>query len=139
MSAVITLSDDIDACRALRKEVFVQEQGVSLAEEIDDLDGECLHLLAVADGQPVGTARIHVQGDTAKIGRVCVAKSQRGTGLGKALISFAVAQAEAAGLAWAKLGSQDHAIGFYETLGFEAYGDIFDDAGIPHRNMKRAL
>jgi ElaA protein len=34
-----------------------------------------------------------------------------------------------------KLGAQTHAVGFYEALGFHAVGDVYDDAGIAHRDM----
>lgn len=68
----IERTDDIEACRALRRTVFIEEQGVSEAEEIDDLDGEAIHLLATDAGRPVGTARLLVRGETGKIGRVCV-------------------------------------------------------------------
>jgi ElaA protein len=118
--------------------VFIDEQGVTEEDEIDGLDMACLHLLARDDATPVGTARIMFDGDVAKIGRVCVLKSHRGTGLGAALIRTALA--EATGRACkAKLGAQVHALGFYEALGFVAIGPIFDDAGIPHREMVREL
>ncbi len=54
MIETIQLTDHIDACRALRRTVFIEEQGVSEADEIDDLDPVCLHLLATQDGQPIG-------------------------------------------------------------------------------------
>ena len=74
-------------------------------------------------------------GDTGKIGRVCVLKSHRGTGLGAALIRAAITELRQHGLACAKLGSQTHAIGFYARLGFTATGPEYIDAGIPHRDM----
>jgi ElaA protein len=118
--------------------VFIDEQGVSEADEIDDLDGQSLHLLAMDSNVPVGTARIDIANGVAKIGRVCVIKSYRGTGLGAALIRKAldVAQGKAA---QAKLGAQVYALGFYETLGFSAVGPVYDDAGIDHRDMVRDL
>ncbi|SFD88281.1 ElaA protein [Sulfitobacter brevis] len=138
MTITIALTEDIATCRKLRRVVFIDEQGVSEADELDEFDPECLHLLAMDGDQPVGTARIKVEGDTAKIGRVCVLREFRGTGLGAALIRKAleVAQGHASR---AKLGSQVHAIGFYEALGFEAIGPVYDDAGIDHRDMVRAL
>lgn len=138
MSVTISLTGDVAACRALRRVVFIDEQGVSEADEIDDLDEVCLHLLAVDGEAPVGTARVHIVNGLAKIGRVCVLKSHRGTGLGAALIRKAldVSRGKAA---QAKLGAQVHALGFYETLGFVATGPIYDDAGIPHRDMLRDL
>lgn len=136
----IEVTQDIDACRALRRAVFIEEQGVSEAEELDDLDGQAIHLLAWQDGLPAGTARIMIHGAKGKIGRVCVQAGLRGTGLGKALILSAIdVLRDRPGVTHAMLGAQVHAIGFYEKLGFVAQGDIYDDAGIPHRDMIRAL
>lgn len=138
MSLRIELTQDIAVCRALRREVFIEEQGVSEADEIDTLDNECLHILALLDGQPAGTARIHIKHGIAKIGRVCVCKPHRGTGMGVALIN-ACLDAARGKADKAKLGAQVHAIGFYEALGFAAYGPVYDDAGIDHRDMVQDL
>ena len=135
IDAVITTSVDIAACQKIRYEVFTLEQGVSVEDDIDGRDEEALHLLASAGGVAVGTARILFAADAGKIGRVAVLPSHRGTGLGKALILFALEEIAAKGCKSAKLGAQTHAIGFYEALGFEAVGPEFMDAGIPHREM----
>jgi ElaA protein len=136
----IAITDDIATCLALRRRVFIEEQGVSEAEEVDGLDPLALHLLAMRDATPVGTARILPEGAVGKIGRVCVLEEARGTGLGAALIRAAVAELRARpGVATAKLGAQLHALGFYERLGFEAVGPVYMDAGIPHRDMMMAL
>ena len=136
----IETTTDLAACHALRRAVFIDEQGVPEADELDDQDDGAIHLLAWQDGQPVGSARILVQGDTGKIGRVCVLAPMRGTGLGAALIGAALdVLRDQPGVARAKLGSQTHAIGFYEKLGFTAHGPVYDDAGIPHRDMIREL
>lgn len=136
MKVDIELTDDVAMCRMLRRVVFIDEQGVSEADEVDDLDGECLHLLARDGLTPVGTARIRLMNNVAKIGRVCVISSYRGTGLGAALIRKALDVArEHEGMTQAKLGAQTHALGFYEALGFEPIGPVYDDAGIAHRDM----
>ncbi len=140
MTVHIGRTDDVATCRWLRRVVFIDEQGVPEADEVDDLDGEAIHLLAVESGRPVGTARLLVQGDTGKIGRVCVLKDRRGAGLGAALIGVAVAEFRAMpGIARAKLGAQVSALGFYERLGFGAVGPVYMDAGIEHRDMVLAL
>lgn len=136
MTVTIAPTTDIAACRALRRTVFIEEQGVSEADEVDDLDGQATHLLATLNGRPVGSARLLTHGHTGKIGRVCVLPGQRGTGLGAALIRAAVDQFRTMpGITKVKLGAQTHALGFYEKLGFTAQGDIYQDAGIPHRDM----
>lgn len=140
MTLVITPTRDIAACRALRRVVFIEEQGVSEADELDDLDDAALHLLALRDGRPVGSARLLVAGDTVKVGRVCVLADQRGRGLGAALMQAAVAEARGMPrVVRVKLGAQTHALGFYARLGFEAFGPEFLDAGIPHRDMVLVL
>lgn len=138
---MIEKTTDLDTCRAIRREVFVVEQNVPEAEEWDGRDGAAIHLLARDDsGAAIGTARILVQGATGKIGRVAVLKSARGTGAGAALIRAALDELRALpGVTRAKLGAQTHAIGFYQKLGFAAYGPEYDDAGIPHRDMALEL
>lgn len=140
MNWTISQTDDIAACHALRRTVFIEEQGVSEAEEVDGRDNEALHVLATLDGIALGCARMLLSGDTAKIGRVCVLKQARGTGLGAAIIHACLDVARnQPGIARAKLGSQTHALAFYEKLGFTAFGPVYDDAGIPHRDMERTL
>lgn len=136
MTLVIAPTTDIATCRHLRRVVFIEEQGVAESDEVDDLDDQAIHLLATVDGVPVGSARLLTYGDVGKVGRVCVLASQRGTGLGAALMRAAVDVFRAMpGMKKVKLGAQVHALGFYERLGFVALGDVFDDAGIPHREM----
>ena len=133
---LITETHDIATCRALRRTVFIEEQGVPEADEVDDKDEGAIHLLASMNGTPVGSARLLVLGEVGKIGRVCVLKSARGTGLGAQVMQAAVARFRSVpGVTKVKLGAQTHALGFYEQLGFTAYGPEFDDAGIPHREM----
>jgi predicted GNAT family N-acyltransferase len=132
----ITTTTDHETCFTLRHQVFVVEQGVPMEEEIDALDPSATHLLATQNGVPIGAARIVFQSEVAKIGRVCVLQSARGTGLGAALIKAAIAIArETPGVTQAKLGAQTQALGFYEKLGFAAFGPVYDDAGIDHRDM----
>jgi predicted GNAT family N-acyltransferase len=141
---------DLEACFAVRKEVFVAEQGV--AEEIvyDGRDGDAIQLLAItADGRPLGTGRL-LYGPEAKdktggdltvgsLGRLAVTASARGLGIGAALVRAIEDAARDAGLAAVDLHAQTHALGFYERLGYAAYGEEFLDADIPHRSVRRTL
>ncbi|MFI6406993.1 GNAT family N-acetyltransferase [Streptomyces sp. NPDC050548] len=141
---------DREACFAVRKEVFVVEQGVPQELEYDEYDAVATHVLAVReDGLPLGTGRL-LYGEVAaaksdgdltvgSLGRLAVAKESRGLGVGVALVRAIEDAARARGLAAVDLHAQTHALGFYERLGYEVYGPEFADAGIPHRAMRRAL
>jgi predicted GNAT family N-acyltransferase len=136
MSLQISETRDIALCRFLRRVVFIEEQGVPEADELDDQDDAAIHLVARESGEAVGSARLLTLGETGKIGRVCVLASARGRGTGAALIRAAVARfRDTAGISRVKLGAQTHATGFYATLGFHAVGEVYDDAGIPHQDM----
>jgi ElaA protein len=139
MTLAVALTDDLSSCFVLRREVFVEEQAVPEELERDEHDADALHFLAAWEGRPVGTARVLLRGDTGKIGRVCVLRAMRGRGIGAALIRAAVEELRARGFSRARLGSQVHAVPFYEGLGFVAEGPVYDDAGIPHRDMMLGL
>jgi predicted GNAT family N-acyltransferase len=141
MTVSIDITTDISDCLALRMEVFVKEQNVPVDEEMDDMDDQSVHLIARdSDGVPVGTARVYEAGDIGKIGRVCVVKSHRGTGLGARLIEACIQEISTRPhLKLAKLGAQNHAIKFYEKLAFSVVGDEYMDGGIPHHDMVRSL
>ncbi|MFJ8136278.1 GNAT family N-acetyltransferase [Streptomyces sp. NPDC096013] len=141
---------DREACFAVRKEVFVVEQGVAQEIEYDAYDAVATHVLAVReDGMPLGTGRLlHGEAAAAKtggdlgvgsLGRLAVSKEARGLGVGVALVRAIEDAARARGLAAVDLHAQTHALGFYERLGYEAYGPEFPDAGIPHRAMRKTL
>jgi predicted GNAT family N-acyltransferase len=141
---------DREACFAVRKEVFVVEQGVPEELEYDALDAVAVHVLAVRDdGLPLGTGRLlHGEAAAARtggdrtvgsLGRLAVARQARGLGVGVALVRAIEDAARARGLEAVDLHAQTQALGFYERLGYEAYGPEFPDAGIPHRAMRRAL
>jgi predicted GNAT family N-acyltransferase len=129
---------DFEACFAIRLAVFVQEQNVPLEEERDEYDAAARHFLARENGVPRGTARVILSDDgaTAKIGRVAVLAAGRGKGVGAALMRFIEAQT---GAKTCLLDAQIQALKFYQSLGYEAYGDAFLDAGIAHRRMRKVL
>ena len=141
---------DREACFAVRKEVFVVEQRVPQDIEYDGRDDAAIQVLAVRDdGVPLGTGRLLYGPDAAdrtggdltvgSLGRLAVSAGARGLGLGAAIVRAIEDAAREAGLATVDLHAQTHALGFYERLGYEAYGPEFLDAGISHRSMRRAL
>ena len=126
-------------CFGIRRRVFVHEQRVPLAEDQDGLDEDAVHFLASLDGEPVGTARLRVAGGTAKAQRVAVLPDLRRGGVGRALMAAVEAEAHRRGLAEVVLHAQVPVIPFYERLGYTAEGDVFFEAEIPHRRMRRRV
>ena len=140
MSVKIAVTEDLRTCQALRRTVFIEEQNVPEADEVDGRDAGAVHLLATVDGRAVGTARLLVSGDSGKIGRVCVLAEMRGKGIGARLIEAAVREFAAnPAIGKVKLSAQISALPFYERLGFTAEGEDYLDAGIVHRDMFRML
>jgi predicted GNAT family N-acyltransferase len=134
--------DDADFahCAAIRMEVFVVEQKVPPEEELDELDATAVHVLALDEGEPVGTGRLVFEDNRpARIGRMAVRASSRGRGIGSAILLHLMEIARMRGVRTVTLAGQLHAIPFYERHGFTAHGDVFLDAGIEHRWMDRTL
>ncbi|MHC5904567.1 GNAT family N-acetyltransferase [Streptomyces sp. S6] len=140
MSFTVRVTDDLTACFTLRKEVFVAEQGVPEELEYDADDAGALHVLAVRDdGVPLGTGRLVDEGEVGHLGRLAVTREARGLGVGAALVRAIEGAARERGFRAVELHAQTHALGFYERLGYEAYGAEFSEAGIAHRAMRRSL
>jgi len=121
----------------IRRRVFVDEQRVPESLEWDGLDPQCQHAIAFNDeGEAIGTGRLLPDGH---IGRVAVLVDWRGRGAGVAIMRQLMASARTRGLSSIKLNAQSQVLGFYEALGFVAFGDEFMEAGIPHRAMRLEL
>ena len=123
--------------RRIRELVFVREQGVPLALEMDDQDAHCDHALAsFADGTAVGTGRLLPDGH---IGRMAVLKDWRGKGVGALLLQSLIERARQRGDASVRLNAQTYVTEFYRRFGFDVSGAEFMEAGIPHVAMQRDL
>lgn len=130
-------SEALAEALTIRREVFINEQAVPEAEEMDGLEDVCAHLLALKAGEALATARLRRVTAGWKIQRVAVRATARGTGVGAAILRAAVDEIKRREPgAEILLDSQTHALEFYERLGFAAEGDEFLDAGIPHRRMR---
>lgn len=121
---------------AVRRRVFVDEQGVPESLEWDAHDAVSTHWLALADGAPVGCARLLPDG---RIGRMAVLPAWRGRGIGRALLGAALVEAQARGQRTVRLSAQLHAADFYARAGFVAIGEVYEEAGIPHVAMQKTL
>lgn len=118
---------------SIRRQVFVEEQSVPEELEWDGLDSAASHWLAWSDqGDAIATIRLLTDGH---IGRMAVLLNYRHQGVGRTLLNAAINEVKDTGLSQAFLHAQTHAIPFYQQAGFIIEGELFMDAGIPHRTM----
>jgi predicted GNAT family N-acyltransferase len=131
------MTRDAVRLRAVRRAVFIDEQGVPEAMEWDEYDAVSLHWLAVAaDGTPIACARLLPDGH---LGRMAVLPAWRGQGVGRALLDRVLAAAVARGHRFARLSAQIQAAGFYRRAGFVEEGREYLEANIPHVAMLKNL
>jgi len=124
----------------IRKAVFIDEQGVPEDMELDEFDAAAHHVLAFLGNRCVGTARLVDSGrQSFQIGRMAVLPSFRGQGIGLEILKALIDRAKSLGASALTLHAQVSAIPFYEKLGFLAQGPMYEEAGIPHRNMMLIL
>jgi YbgC/YbaW family acyl-CoA thioester hydrolase len=125
----------------IRTEVFVAEQKIPAEMEWDAADAECVHAVAYNRlGMPVATGRLleHVPG-VAKIGRMAVRRALRGSRVGRAVLEALMQAARERGEREVILHAQMSAEPFYRRAGFTQRGPVFEEAGIAHVEMVRAL
>jgi predicted GNAT family N-acyltransferase len=121
---------------AIRQKVFIEEQGVPEHMELDEYDPGASHVLAYQNAQCIATARlVRLDAKSAQIGRMAVLVSLRGQGIGTAMLKQLIEFALSEGISNLLLHSQVSASSFYEKLGFKAEGPVYQEAGIPHRNV----
>jgi predicted GNAT family N-acyltransferase len=125
---------------AVRRPVFVEEQGVPEELELDGEDPNSTHLVGFEDGEAVACARLRPYGSgVAKVERVAVVKSKRGTGWGARVMDALENRARDEGYLELVLNAQSQVVGFYEKRGYAVEGEEFEEAGIPHRRMRLRL
>ncbi|MEO6064247.1 MAG: GNAT family N-acetyltransferase [Lysobacterales bacterium] len=133
-------SNEIDRARlrSVREAVFIVEQQVPDALEWDDLDATSQHVVALESGshRPIGCGRLT---PLRAIGRMAVMPEWRGRGVGAAIMRTLLEQARVRGMLSVELHAQTHALEFYRAFGFEAEGPEYDEAGIPHQDMRAEI
>ena len=127
--------------QAIRTAVFIEEQKIPVEMEWDEADAACVHAVAFNRlGLPLATGRLlqHVP-QVARIGRMASAQTVRGSGVGRAVLDALMQAARTRGDREVLLHAQTSASNFYARAGFTPRGPVFDEAGIAHIEMTRAL
>jgi predicted GNAT family N-acyltransferase len=131
--------EEMSAAVALRHDVFCIEQGVPEWEELDGRDDEGIHLVAVTDGDLLGTCRLLHIGRTIQFSRLAVRADARRQGIATALLALADEEARALGARRLVLHAQTYALQLYENAGYRVRGRVFVEAGIEHVAMEKTV
>ena len=138
---------DFAAALAIREVVFIEEQRVPVEIERDDEDPTAYHVLATVGGHAIGTGRLvelkappeGEEGKWARIGRMAVLVAHRHQKIGSKILENLEEEARRRGVKGIVLHAQVYAHGFYQHAGYRDHGPIFDEAGIPHVEMRKLL
>lgn len=125
----------------IRQSVFVQEQKIPADMEWDAADASCVHAVAYNRmGVALATGRLleHVPG-VAKIGRMAVVHHMRGSRIGREVLQALMNKGRELGYREVLLHAQVSAAGFYQRMGYVQRGEVFEEAGIGHVEMIKAL
>jgi predicted GNAT family N-acyltransferase len=134
VTSIVSWSGKQTELTAVRRAVFVEEQNVPESIELDGRDSDCWHVLACdGSGKAIGTARMDSDG---KIGRMAVLREYRGRGVGRKILEAMMEYGRSHGMADFHLSAQIDAVDFYKKMGFEPYGEPFEEAGITHVHMR---
>lgn len=129
--------DEFSHIIRIRRDVFIKEQNCTEESEWDDDLYKCEYYLAYYQGIPCATLRCREKEGKIKIERVAVLEEYRGKDIGKEIMVFVLEILKDKEIEII-LHSQERVIGFYEKLGFQAYGQRFYEENIPHFAMRLA-
>ncbi len=132
---------------AIREIVFIEEQSVPESLERDAEDASAFHVLAMKGGHAIGTGRLvelssapgGEVGKWGRVGRMAVLQSDRKFGVGSQLLTALEGEAKRRSINGIMLHAQVAAMEFYRRHGYEPHGGVFDEAGMPHLEMKKRL
>lgn len=137
---LVASNRELEGSFEVRRQVFVEEQGIPKALEFDGNDKEALHMVVKDSERVVGTARVlFLAGNQAKLERMAVLKPFRRRGIGRRIISFLNEELRSRRVQQVVLHAQHEAVAFYRACGFLGTGLPFSEAGIEHKKMQRRL
>ena len=136
---VVETEEELDAAIGVRFRVFVEEQQVPPEEELDAYDAAATHAVAVHQGLAVGTGRVILDKDSARIGRMAVDREWRRHGIGGLLLLFLEEEARNQGATSFVLHAQEYVKSFYAAHGYQEHGEVFLEVDIPHVEMRKSI
>jgi predicted GNAT family N-acyltransferase len=128
---------------ALRRRVLRTPLGLDFTPEQLEEERADVHIAAYSQGELVACVALRAadksHGAPVKLRQMAVDPDHQGLGLGKRLVVFAEKLAAEGGYREIALHARESAVGFYESLGYVAEGEVFTEVTIPHRKMVKRL
>lgn len=129
-----------EAERELRYQVLRRPLGDPRGSEAFPFEAQSLHLVATIGPEVVGCVLFHPDGrGGGRLFQMAVRADLQGTGVGRALVQALQARLKEEGLREITLHAREHAVGFYQRLGYACFGAPYLEVGIPHRHMRKDL
>lgn len=128
-------NEDLTDSFYVRRKVFIDEQKIDESLEFNGTDDNAYILVVYEDDKPIGTGRIIIDNNEYLLGRIAVLKEERGKKIGDLVVRKLIKKSCEMGADKQYVHAQIRAKGFYETLGFNAYGNEYYEDTIPHISM----
>lgn len=130
-----------EEAKKIRRDVFVEEQGFSIDNEIDENDKIAKHIICYINNEPIATCRVFFDSGLQSyvIGRISVKKEHRGTGLGKKILLYGESCVKKAGGSKVTLSAQQRLSEFYQKYGYKEQGHVYMDEFCPHISMFKEI
>lgn len=125
---------------AIRKAVFIDQQGIASDIELDGQDHLYYHVVGYEDNTPLCTARVKIEQGTLTVQRVAVMPNFQGQGIGRQLMNEIKRFSKEKHVTEITLSAQHTAVAFYQSLNYDLIeGSEHIDADILHFDMKLTL
>ena len=103
-------------------------------------DNKSWHFVAVKGDSVIGcVVLVPTDKNEAQLIQMAVEEEFQGSGLGSELVHHLLHFARQKGIERIEIHAREDVTGFYEKLGFETYGQVFEEVGVRHRHMQMLL
>jgi GNAT superfamily N-acetyltransferase len=124
----------------LRNDILRKPLGLSFAPEELEKEKQEVLIAAFEDEKMLGCCMLIRSDDaTVRLRQMAVLNNLQGKGIGRALMQFAENIARDLGYKKITMHARITAIGFYEKLGYQVVGDLFEEVTIQHHIMEKSL
>jgi predicted GNAT family N-acyltransferase len=124
----------------LRNEILRKPLGLYFTEEELEKEKQEILIGAFEDDKMLACCMLVRGADrTMRLRQMAVINNLQGKGVGRAIMQFAENVARDLGYRKMTMHARISAVGFYEKLGYQAYGDLFEEVTIPHVMMEKDL